>query len=176
MAFTDTLPPPTISVGMFPSTTVGGWFSCTVTSVEKAVSPTVSVTVSVRVTVWSAVAAAGPVHLVLAAEALAKAPPPLLVQAKVRGSFSGSATLLVSCTSLPPSTVSGCADTDPAGASLARTVSDSVCVVERVPAPSSVTVRVSVTGWSCLAASGAVQVVSSAPASSKLPPALLVQA
>ena len=66
---------------MLASTTVGGWFSRTVTSVEKAVSPTVSVTVRVRVTVWSAVAAAGAVHLGLAAEALVKAPPPLLVHA-----------------------------------------------------------------------------------------------
>ena len=85
---------------MLPSTTVGGWFARTVTSVEKSVSPTVSVTVRVKVTVWSAVAAAGAVHMVLAAEALAKLPPPLLFHAKVRAPFSGSATLAVSCTVL----------------------------------------------------------------------------
>ena len=80
-AFNCWLAPPLTSVIRPASITVGGWFARTVTSVEKAVSPTVSVTVSVRVTVWSAVPAAGAVHLGLAAEALVNVPPPLLVQA-----------------------------------------------------------------------------------------------
>ena len=60
--------------------------------------------------------------------------------------------------------------------SCASTVTVTVWEAERVPAPSSVAMSVSMTVWAASVASGAVQVVSSALASAKEPPPSLVQA
>ena len=76
----------------------------------------------------------------------------------------------------PPFTVVGSAVIVTANCDCARTVITAVAEAERAPAPSSVTVSVSVTVWSASVASGAVQTVSSAPASAKEPPPSLVQA
>ena len=84
--------------------------------------------------------------------------------------------MLPSWTVPPPFTVVGSAVIVTAHCDCANTVTVAVAEAESAPAPSSVTVSVSMTVWSALVASGAVQVVSSAPASSKEPPALLVQA
>ena len=75
----------------------------------------------------------------------------------------------------PPSTVVGMAVAEAVGAWFARTVTSTFAVSVRAPARSSVTVRVRTMFWRALVFGGAVQVVSRAEASSKIPPPLLLQ-
>ena len=85
-------------------------------------------------------------------------------------------TVVPSWTVPPPFTVVGLAVIVTANCDCAVTVTVTVTEVERAPAPSSVAVSVSMTVWAASVASGAVQRVSSAPASLKEPPPSLVQA